>query len=242
MTRGHGEKEEIPASPRHRVSVSPHSSRVAAILLAAGRSRRMGAFKPLLPFGGRTVVEACVCNLLEGGASEVVVVIGHRAEEMRAALAHLPVRLSFNPDPESEMGASIACGASLLSSEAEAILISLVDHPAVPPEVIRNLIDAWRESGAPLLVPEHAGRGGHPVMVDATLRDRLLHLDSERGLRALFDNRSEVARVRVQSPYIARDMDTWDDYRALYKEVFKKEPPTVSESPKSQVPNPRSKE
>ena len=215
---------------------------IVAILLAAGRSRRMGAFKPLLPFGGRTVVEACVGNLLEGGASEVVVVVGHRAEEMRGALAQLPVRIAFNPDPESKMGASIACGASIVPAEAEAILISLVDHPAVPPEVIRTLIDAWRESGAHLLVPEHAGRGGHPVLVDAALRERLLHLDSERGLRALFDNRSEVARVHVQSPYIARDMDTWDDYRALYKEVFKEEPPTVLESLKSKVQSPKSKE
>ena len=80
------------------------------------------------------------------------------------------------------------------------------------------------------------------MLVDAALRERLLHLDSERGLRALFDNRSEVARVHVQSPYIARDMDTWDDYRALYKEVFKEEPPTVLESLKSKVQSPKSKE
>ena len=194
----------------------------------------MGAFKPLLPFGGRTVVEACISNLMAGGAGEVVVVVGHRAEEMRGALAPLPVRIAFNPEPESEMGASIACGAKALPSEAEAILISPVDYPAVPPEVVKTLIEAWRESNAPLLVPEHAGRGGHPVMVNAVLRDHLLHLDRERGLRALFDElRGEVVRVAVQSPYIARDMDTWDDYRALYREVFREEPPPAVDGLKS---------
>ncbi|HEX8354014.1 MAG TPA: NTP transferase domain-containing protein, partial [Pyrinomonadaceae bacterium] len=63
---------------------------IAAILLAAGRSRRMGAFKPLLPFGGVSVVEACVAALRGAGVAEVSVVVGHRGEEVRAALAHLP--------------------------------------------------------------------------------------------------------------------------------------------------------
>ncbi|MGB8510146.1 MAG: NTP transferase domain-containing protein, partial [Pyrinomonadaceae bacterium] len=63
---------------------------VAAIILAAGRSRRMGAFKPLLPFGGRTVVEACIENLRAAGVAEIVVVLGHRAAELRVLLSPLP--------------------------------------------------------------------------------------------------------------------------------------------------------
>ena len=70
----------------------------------------MGAFKPLLPFGDRTVIEACVGNLLEGGVGEVVVVVGHRAAKVRERLAHLPVRFALNDEAESEMGASIARG------------------------------------------------------------------------------------------------------------------------------------
>src|SRR5437588_1011626 len=81
------------------------SESIAAVLLAAGRSRRMGAFKPLLPFGDVSVVEACAANLRAAGVGEVVVVVGHRAAEVRAALAHLSfVRFAVNDDAESEMG------------------------------------------------------------------------------------------------------------------------------------------
>jgi CTP:molybdopterin cytidylyltransferase MocA len=204
---------------------------IAAILLAAGQSRRMGAFKPLLPFGDRTVVECCVRYLIEGGAERVVVVVGHRQEEMRASLSHLPVGIAVNADAESEMGVSIARGVEQLSMETKAILIALVDQPAIPPEVPQALINEWRQTGARLVVPSHAGSGGHPVLLDSTLREELLNLDREQGLRALFDaHRAEVVRVPVASPYIARDMDTWDDYSSLYEEVFAASPPVERSS------------
>lgn len=186
----------------------------------------MGAFKPLLPFGSGTVAEYCVRYLLDGGADRVLVVTGHRGEEVRRALSHLPISFAVNSKAESEMGESIGRGVEELPDETEAILIALVDQPAIPPNVPAALIQRWRQTGAGLLVPEHAGRGGHPVLVDGSLRAELLNLDPQRGLRALFDrHRRAVSRVRVDSSYIARDMDTWDDYRALYREVFKTEPP-----------------
>jgi molybdenum cofactor cytidylyltransferase len=199
--------------------------KIASILLAAGRSSRMGAFKPFLPFGDRTVVEACIANLREGGTEDIVVVVGHRADEMRERLSHLPVRFAVNADTESEMGVSIARGVEQLSLEVEAVFIALVDQPAVPPEVIRLLIAERARTGARLVVPEHEGRGGHPVLIDLCFRQELLKLDPQRGLRSLFDaHREEALRVLVTSPYVARDMDRWDDYRVLYREVFGKEP------------------
>jgi CTP:molybdopterin cytidylyltransferase MocA len=199
---------------------------VAAILLAAGRSRRMGAFKPLLPFGERTVAEACIGSLMDGGAGTIVVVLGTRALELRERLAHLPVRFAVNADASSEMGVSIARGVEQVPAETDAILIALCDQPAVPPDVISFLIEERERTGARLIVPEYGGRGGHPVLIDGGLREELLMLDQERGLRALFDaHRGEVMRVPVSSPFVARDMDTWDDYRALYLEVFGVEPP-----------------
>ena len=195
---------------------------IAAVLLAAGRSRRMGAFKPLLPFGGVTVAEACVANLRAGGAGEVVVVVGHRGAEVRAALAHLGgLRFAVNEVAGSEMGVSLARGVGALSGEAGAVLFALVDQPAVPPEEIKRLIEARGRAGARLVVPEWEGRGGHPVLVDLSLREELLGLVPEKGLRALFDaHRTEVLRVHAGSPYVARDMDTWGDYVALHTEVF----------------------
>jgi molybdenum cofactor cytidylyltransferase len=200
---------------------------IAAILLAAGRSRRMGAFKPLLPFGGVSVAEACVAALRAGGAGEVVVVVGHRGAEVRAALAHLEgLRFAFNEIEGSEMGVSVARGVEALSEGDEAVLVALVDQPAVPPSEIAKLVEARRRTGARLLVPEWEGRGGHPLLVDLSLRGELLGVVPEKGLRALFDaHRDEVLRVPAASPYVARDVDTWEDYAALYGEVFGTPPP-----------------
>jgi CTP:molybdopterin cytidylyltransferase MocA len=194
---------------------------LSAILLAAGRSRRMGVFKPLLPFGQRSVVEACVCNLLDAGVGEIIVVTGHRAGELREHLAELPVRFAVNEDSLSEMGVSIARGVEQIEQSAEAVFIALVDQPAIPPEVIRLLIAERGRTRARILQPEYEGRGGHPVLIDMGFRQELLKLDTQRGLRALFEtHRSSVLRVPVASPYVVRDMDTWDDYRALYLELF----------------------
>ncbi|MDX6527855.1 MAG: molybdenum cofactor cytidylyltransferase [Blastocatellia bacterium] len=193
---------------------------ISAILLAAGRSRRMGAFKPLLTFGDRTVIECCLNNLRAAGVEDIVVVVGHRAEDIRAQLKNLDVTFAVNPDPDSEMSASIARGVAAVSPSAEGLIIALVDHPAVPSQTIGILIDEWRR-GAPLVQPEHEGRGGHPVLVDLTYRNELLALDPESGLRALFTaHRAEVRRVPVSSPFVARDMDTWEDYQRLHQDVF----------------------
>ena len=123
---------------------TPASNKVVAILLAAGRSRRMGAFKPLLP-----VVEACINHLFEGGVEDVCVVVGHRAAEMRERLAHLPVRFAFNDEAESEMSVSIARGVECVPAEAGAMLVALCDQPMIPSSVVSHLIEQWRQTDAP---------------------------------------------------------------------------------------------
>jgi CTP:molybdopterin cytidylyltransferase MocA len=206
---------------------------VVAILLAAGRSERMGAFKPLLPFGETTVIRKCIQNLRQAGVEDIVVVLGHRAEELQHTLGDLRLGFAINPDPTSEMSASIACGLRELLPETKAALIALTDQPAVPPYVIRAIVSEWT-SGERLVVPEFQGRGGHPVLVDLRLREELLNLDSSGGLRSFLKaHQEQVRRLPVNSPFIARDMDTWDDYRALHQEVFGV-PPADQES---RVPN-----
>jgi molybdenum cofactor cytidylyltransferase len=205
---------------------------VAAIILAAGRSERMGAFKPLLPFGPKTVIQTCIDYLRNGGVETVIVVLGHRAEDLKNHLKNSRVTFALNPDPRSEMSNSIACGLSQLHGQAKAVIITPVDHPAVPGEVVATLVDEWKK-GAQLVVPTWNGRGGHPVLVDLCFRDELFKLNSSRGLRALFDvHQAQMKRVEVNSPHIARDMDTWDDYRALHQDVFGVPPyEPVSEKP-----------
>ncbi len=209
------------ARPKEFKDQRPNSKdQVSAILLAAGRSRRMGAFKPLLPFGDTTVIESCLNNLHRAGIENIVVAVGHRAEEVQARLKTRNLSFALNPDPDSEMSASIACGVELIGDSAKALFISLVDHPAVPPEVVTRLIHEW-DQGAKLVQPEYDGRGGHPVLIDLVYRHELLVLDPRKGLRALFAaHHEDVRRVPVDSPYVARDMDTWEDYLRLHQDVF----------------------
>ena len=194
---------------------------VVALLLAAGQSRRMGAFKPLLPFGQTTVIRNCLDNLHLADVANVIVVVAHRAAEVQASVTDLDyVRFAFNHDPKSEMSASIAAGISLVPDTAKAVLIALVDQPAIPAAVIQTVIDAW-SAGAKLVVPQFNDKGGHPVLIDLSFREQLFQLDAKRGLKGFFDDhRNLVCRLTVNSSYIARDMDTWDDYRALHEEIF----------------------
>ena len=183
----------------------------------------MGAFKPLLPFGNKTVVECCIESLRDGGVETIVVVLGHRADDLREKLSN--VNFAVNPDPDSEMGASIAVGVRELPDDAQATLIALADHPAVPATVITSILDEWQK-GSRIVIPTWQGRGGHPVLVDLSFRPELLHLPASGGLRAFFDsNRESVKRLPVDSPFVARDMDTWDDYRALHQEATGKPAP-----------------
>ncbi len=206
----------------------PKANEVAAIVLAAGRSERMGAFKPLLPFGPQTVIECCIDNLREGGVETIVVVVGQdaRADALQRHLQNSGVTFAVNPDPLSEMSASIACGVRALSAEMKAVVITPADLAAVPAEVVEILIHRWQH-GAQLIKPTWHERGGHPVLIDLRFRDELVKLDPRGGLKAFFDAR-QVDRVAVNTDYIARDMDTWDDYRALHEDLFGTPPPELA--------------
>ena len=185
----------------------------------------MGAFKPLLPFGNHTVIESCIDYLRKAGVETIIVVLGHRAHELRDRLRHLPVKFALNPDPDSQMNASIAAALPELPATAKATLIALADHPAVPSTVVSSLISQWQR-GAPLVIPTWQNRGGHPVLIDLRYRAELENLDATRGLKGLFAaHPDDLKRVPVDSPFVARDMDTWDDYQALYQEVFGVPPP-----------------
>jgi len=182
----------------------------------------MGAFKPLLPFGSKTVIETCIDHLRGGGVETIVVVVGAapRADKLKAHLHDSNVTFAINPEPESEMSASIACGVRALPEGIQAVVINPVDHAAVPPEVVAKLVSEWQR-GAKLVKPTWKDRGGHPVLIDLSFRDELLNLNPNGGLKTFFvECQDQVKRVAVNSNYIARDMDTWDDYVALHQEVF----------------------
>ncbi len=187
----------------------------------------MGAYKPLLPFGEETVIEACLNNFQRAAVDEIIIVVpSNQAERMRAQLSQRRVRFAVNEDATSEMSASIARGVEQLSNNTKALFIALADQPMIPPAVIRQLLDERARTNARIVAPKYREHGGHPVLLDYNFREELLDLDCGRGLRALFDaHKDEVHRVSVDTSFVARDMDTWDDYCALHTEIFGTPPP-----------------
>jgi molybdenum cofactor cytidylyltransferase len=199
---------------------------IAAILLAAGESTRMGRLKQLLPWAGTTLIAWQVGQLREAGADEVVVVLGHEAEQIRPAVpaeAQVVVNAAYQQGRATSLraGAEAFCRSPEAGeapggrspSEIEAVLILGVDQPR-PAWLARALIAAWR-AGRPLVMsPRFERRYGHPILLDGSLLPELLQVSDESlGLRAVIDRhvaRAESLRVSNQSLDV--DLNTPADY------------------------------
>jgi molybdenum cofactor cytidylyltransferase len=139
---------------------------ISGIVLAAGASLRAGFPKVLAQAGDTTFVERAAQTLLAAGAAELVVVVAPPHDRaVRAALAAVPACFVENPAPERGMLSSLQLALSALGSQAEAALVSLVDHPGVSPATVAALIERWQASGADVVRPVFGGRGGHPLLI-----------------------------------------------------------------------------
>lgn len=199
---------------------------ISGVVLAAGLSTRMGRAKQLLPFGEHTVIEQVVAVLQESGVDELVVVTGHERRAVEAALSNRPAHCVFNPGyAEGDMLSSVQVGLCALSPEAQAALIALGDQPQIEPHVVRQLIAAYRETGAPIVVPTHGGRRGHPVVIDRSLWPEVLALSWNDNLRTVVGAHSEeILHVPVETPAVLRDLDTPEDYEQTAQWGSKKFP------------------
>jgi molybdenum cofactor cytidylyltransferase len=191
-------------------------SGVSAVLLAAGESRRMGAFKQLLRINDSTFVERCVDTLLSSKVDEVVVVTGHRSEEVKSALGERRVRFAHNDQYQLGMSSSIVKGVSELSPTVRACLIALADQPLIPVNVIDSLIEAFQNRGGLILIPRFQGRRGHPVIIDLSLKNELARIDPAQGLREMVNKHlSETTMVDVSTESILLDFDFPRDYETI---------------------------
>jgi molybdenum cofactor cytidylyltransferase len=189
---------------------------VAAIVLAAGQSRRMGAFKQLLPLGDKPVVAWVITALVGAGITEIIVVTGHRRQEVEAVLSSHPVRCVANPDyAAGEMLSSIQVGLRALGEEIGAALLVLGDQPQLQSGVIRTVLQSYRQcDGQHITIPTYAGRRGHPICIPRAMWSEVLALPLSASLRdVLRKHANEVREVPVDTDSILRDMDTWEDYQ-----------------------------
>lgn len=192
--------------------------RIGAVVLAAGKSVRMGQPKMAMPWGDTTVIGQVVATLASAGLGEVVVVTGGGRDDVERALDCLPrdwpVRIIFNPDfVAGEMLSSIQTGVAELGNSCEAALIALGDQPQIEADVVVTILDTYYQSGASLVIPSFGMRRGHPMLIARSLWAELLALRSPQTLRELIQaNQGEIVYVNVDTPSILQDLDTPEDY------------------------------
>ena len=195
---------------------------VSAILTAAGESSRMGSPKPLLPWpSGRgddtTLVEYQVSQLRCAGIDEIIVVLGHSADEIEPLVSRAGVKSVLNPDYLRGKTTSIRAGLARIDAGAETVLLLAVDQPR-PASIISRVLQAHTLSGAAVTSPLHLGRGGHPIAFDSRLLPELGEITEEgQGIREVIGRHlSRVHRVEIEDPAVRLDLNTPEDYRRGY--------------------------
>jgi molybdenum cofactor cytidylyltransferase len=204
--------------PREGTPEAGTGRKVAAVVLAAGRSTRMGGPNKLLSlWRGKPLVRTAVENVLASRAASVVLVTGHQAEAVREALAGLPVTFAHNPDFAEGLSTSVGAGIAAVPPDADAAVICLGDMPGVDAALIDALIAAFDpERGALAVVPTVEGRRGNPVLWARRFFSELRHLEGDSGARQILSaNRDAVVEIPVATRGAAIDVDTAEDLATL---------------------------
>jgi len=215
MDLGHGGLLPAAVGPAPRPPSPIDIRGVAAIVLAAGRGTRMGGrhkvLRSLSP-GGPPLVRQVVDRLQQAGVAPIVVVTGHGAAGVRAALAGSRARVAHNPHFADGLGSSLAAGAGSID-DVGAALVVLADMPDLDPAVVQQLVLAWRSGGHTIVAPVHGGRRGHPVLFDAVHLHALRACSGDVGARALL-KAHPVHLVEVDDSGVLLDLDTPDEWAA----------------------------
>ena len=188
---------------------------MSAILIAAGESERMGRPKPLLPWQGVTLVEYQIAALKQGGAAEVVVVLGHLAEHVIPLVSGPGVRHVVNPEYEQGKTTSIKAGLAATDPSAEGTLLLAVDQPR-PARIVAAIIESHRRNEALITSPRYEGHGGHPLVFAAALKSELAAVsEQEQGVREVLQaHAAEVNGVEIDDPLVRLDINTPEEYEA----------------------------
>jgi molybdenum cofactor cytidylyltransferase len=188
--------------------------RAAAVILAAGASRRMGKNKMLLQLDGESLVRRAARRALEAGLSPVVVVVGHEADRLRAELKDLPVEFAMNSDYTGPTSGSLHQGLNALGSDVDAVVVMLGDMVRVSAETLAMLIAAARGTDAPLVVSRYGDVTAPPLLFRRALFGELLAWTGEGCGKAVVQAHKHEAMYVDRPEALLVDVDTPEDFAA----------------------------
>jgi molybdenum cofactor cytidylyltransferase len=194
---------------------------ISAVVLAAGLSTRMGRNKLLLSFKDKPLVVHVVDTLLASRIDEVIVVLGHETEKVRAELQSKPVRLVDNPDYRDGLSTSVRTGVDAVSSDADGIMICLADQPLLEPADVNRIVAGFAEAkkvNKSIVVPFFKGERGNPVILDASLRVAILGIVGDAGCKGVIKRYPEkVYAIEMEDDHVVRDVDDVQAYERLVR-------------------------
>jgi molybdenum cofactor cytidylyltransferase len=191
-------------------------SGVAAVVLAAGTSRRMGTPKQLLRLAGETILARTLRNVRASEVSEVVLVLGHAADSVEKEISSEGMKVVRNQDYQQGMGTSLRTGLAAVDAGMSAALIVLGDQPFVRAETFNQLIACHQESNPQITIPIYKGFRGNPVLLDRSVFAELQGLTGDIGCRAIFGNHTEnIRKLAVDDIGILLDIDSQEEYQKL---------------------------
>jgi len=196
------------------------SNTIGAVILAAGRSQRMGRPKLVLPWGNKTVIEHITTTLIQAGIEEILLVTGGAREQVEQALSAYNVKFAYNPHYEtSGMITSLQIGIYSSDPTLDALLVVLGDQPVMQTEVIHLITQAFYLHRPRLVIPSYQMRRGHPWLIEKSLWEKILEMPAEATLRDFLQRyQQDILYVPVNTATILQDMDTPDDYQHLKPE------------------------
>lgn len=195
--------------------ISELRERVSAIILAAGGSTRMeGALKQLLPWGNATLVQRTWKVVQRAGFSEVIVVIGNRAGDVRMALDGTGAQFVFNPDWATGRASSIRVGLDATAARSAAALFINADQPFLSTDVLEAILAHFASSRAPIIIPTFQGKPGSPVLFARRYFGELKALVGDVGGKQLFEKHNQVSYLPINNPDAGIDVDTPTQYQA----------------------------
>jgi molybdenum cofactor cytidylyltransferase len=220
--------KDIDSRPLPRARAVRHEKRVAAIVLAAGKSRRMAPRNKLLvPIGGgKLMIQRVVDNVLASTARPVYVVTGHQEAEVRRALQGRDLHFVHAENYADGLSASLKAGIAALPADTEAAIVCLGDMPLVGPMLIDQLVAAWdREEGRTIILPTFDGQQGNPVLWDSRYFDEIKELTGDMGARQILNAHADaISEIAAETDASLRDFDTTDTL-AAFEEEGREAPP-----------------